>query len=440
MAYGGGYWNPPVQNKFLPGTYVAFSSKARPTNIFGERGYVGMALDLPWGAENKLIIVEPADLQKESMQLFGLEYTDPELLPLRELLKHSKVAYIYRLNSDGEKAKNTATGMTVESLYSGIGGNDITITINSNIDLEGYFDVVIRKKGIKVYENTVNDIEALKDNGFVSFSGELEETAGITLTGGTNGTSTTTSHTTFLELLEKKYINIVAYAGTDDAIKRLYDSYVQRRVAMEGAYFQGVLYNFDANSELIINVTSKNTDLTKSDEAGLIPWVAGAEAGCEINRTVGSKIYDGELKPFTNYKQRDLVNAIKEGKFVFHEANKEIRVLMDINSFTNFELYKNEDFSKNQIMRVLHQIGNDWSAIFNQYYLDKVPNDELGRTQLWNDFHNHATKLQGLRAITDLQEEDLIVERGEAKDAVYSQFLVKPVMAMNKLYLEVIVE
>lgn len=33
MAYGGGTWNPPVQNKMLSGTYICFSSKARPSNI-----------------------------------------------------------------------------------------------------------------------------------------------------------------------------------------------------------------------------------------------------------------------------------------------------------------------------------------------------------------------------------------------------------------------
>ena len=105
MAYGGGTWNPPVQNKMLSGTYICFSSKARPSNIFGERGFVACGLNLSFGLEGEIITVEPSDLQRESLELFGLEYTDKELLPLRELLAHAKTAYIYRLNGGGQRLR-----------------------------------------------------------------------------------------------------------------------------------------------------------------------------------------------------------------------------------------------------------------------------------------------------------------------------------------------
>lgn len=45
-------------------------------------------------------------------------------------------------------------------------------------------------------------------------------------------------------------------------------------------------------------------------------------------------------------KQRDLISAIRKGQFVFHEVDNKARVLSDINSFTDFSVKKNEDFSK----------------------------------------------------------------------------------------------
>lgn len=438
MAYGGGTWNPPVQNKLLSGTYIAFSSKARPTNIFGERGYVACGLNLSFGAVGELITVEPSDLQRDSLKLFGLEYTDAELLPLRELLAHSKTAYVYRLNGDGQKATANAEQLTLTAKHAGTTGNKLVVTVTNNVDESEKFDVIIKLGTLKVYEKTVANISELTDNPYVDFSGTLSASVGINLQGGTNGSETVKAHTDFLEKLEKKYINVVAYAGTDESIKRLYKSFVERRVNLEGAYFQAVLYNFEANSELVINVSSKA--LNRKNEADSIYWVAGIEAGSEINESVGNKIYDGELKIFTDYKQRDLIDAIKKGKFVFHEVDGKARVLSDINSFTDFSIKKNDDFSKNQIIRVLHQIGNDISTIFNTRYLDKVQNNEMGRTILWNDIYNHALKLQGLGAIQDLEPEDIKVELGDTKESVYCEYLVNPVMAMNKLYMHVVVE
>lgn len=433
MAYGGGLWLPPIQNKIMPGTYMHFSSKARLTNIFGQRGILAFAVELPWGQTEDLITVEPADLQKESMELFGLEYTDERLMPLREALKHAKKAYVYRLNGDGTKASANDQGLTVEAKYPGTGGNDLVVVIETNIEEESKFNVIIRKNDIKVYEKSaVKDLKDLEDNPYVVFKGKLAPTSGMILKSGTDGTVKAQGHTDFLGKLERKFINILAYAGNDEAIKKLYISYTERRVNLEGAYFQLVIHDSTIDSELVIK-------LGKDQNKDLVYWVAGREAGCETNESVSSAIYDGELRPFMNYKQRDLIQAIEKGEFVFHEVDGRARVLADINSYTNFSVRKNEDFAQNQVIRVLHQIANDWATIFNTRYLDKELNDELGRTALWNDFHNHLLKLQGARAIINVEEKDIIVEAGEAKNAVYALAKIQPILVMNKLYTEVIV-
>lgn len=60
---------------------------------------------------------------------------------------------------------------------------------------------------------------------------------------------------------------------------------------------------------------------------------------------------------------------LTSGKYVFHRVGNEIRVLEDINTFTSFRSDKNEDFSLNQVIRVLDQIAIDTAALFNTRYL-----------------------------------------------------------------------
>lgn len=443
MAYGGGTWNPPIQNKELGGTYVSFTSKARPSNIFGERGFLAVAINLDWGAAEKIITVEAADLQKDSLALFGHQYTDEELMPLREALLHAKTVYVYRLNADGQKAKNDF----IEAKCTGTKGNDFTVRTSVSIDDENKIEIELRigtfKALLETIDNTKEAIEKFnKENPYIKFNISKfakETNIGIyKLTNGIDGEETVGEHQKFLDLIESKYINVIAYAGNDEGVKKLYCSYVERRVNQEGAYLQGVVYNFKKNSELIINVTTPAEGSKLPSD--IVYWVAGAEAGCEINRTVGNDIYDGELKLKPINKARDQIAALRNGEFVFHEVDNEVRVLDDINSLTEFSKSKNKDFSKNQIIRVLHQIANDWSTIFNTLYLDKELNDKTGQSILWNDFTNHANKLQNIRAIRNFEAEDIIVDFGEDKDAVYAEFAVCPVLAMKKLYLSVIVE
>ena len=434
MAYGGGIWNYPVQNKKLPGTYIVFKSKARPTNQFAERGYVAFAMELPWGNSENLITVEAADLQKKSMELFGLQYNAPELMPLREALLEAKTAYIYRLNGDGTAATASEGEMTITAKYAGTGGNNITISVVNNIDDETLetFDIEIRKDNVLVYKDTVSDISQL-ENEYVTFSGVLVPTAGLTLTGGSNGSVTADAHTKFLAKIEKKYINVLAYAGTDEGVTGLYYSFTTRRNNKDGAYFQLITHANNYNSELVLSNELNN-------DPNMVYYLAGIMAGTNLDETAAATIYQGELKPYADYTQSQLIDILNRGQLAFHEVDGQIRLFADINTFTDYSIDKNEDFSKNQNIRLFHQIGNDWPVIFNTRYLDKALNNEMNRTALWNDLYNHLTKLEGLGAIQNLESEDLIVEQGEAKDAVYSEVHIQSVLMMNKLYVVVINE
>lgn len=447
MAYGalgGGTFL--TQNKILPGSYINYVSVPRASNLFSDRGYAAIAMPLDWGPDGEIFTIEPADLQTESLETFGYPYIHEKMRPLREIMRGAKVLYLYRLNDNGGKK---ATGeialsngkLSMVAKYEGIIGNDVMVSIDRDIDTEDGFLVTTRCGETIVDEQIVKKVEDLKDNDFVVFkpTGDgLQPAAGVKLTGGENGTMVGESHSNFLEKIEKYDFNAIGYAGEDATIKDLYHAFAKRMRDDEGVKFQLVTQGMEprkANFEGTINIF--NDVLESNSKGNLVYWVTGWEAGVEVNRSLTNKEYDGEYTINTKYKTRDAKEAIKKGYFYFYEKNDEIRVLEDINSFTEFTLYKNEDFSKNQVIRVLDQRAKDISIIFNRRYLGKVQNNEDGRIAFWNELVTHAKTLSNLGAIEDYDPKDTTVEKGFAKDAVVVQDWLLPVMAMQKLYMTI---
>lgn len=102
MAIGGGTFL--AQNKALPGTFINFVSAASASVALSDRGYVAMALPLPWGPCGEVITVTGEDLIRRSRRIFGREYTHPDLKPLRELFAGARVAHLFRLGASGTRA------------------------------------------------------------------------------------------------------------------------------------------------------------------------------------------------------------------------------------------------------------------------------------------------------------------------------------------------
>lgn len=438
MALGGGTFL--VQNKVLPGSYINFISAARASATLSDRGYAALPVELNWGAENEVITVENADIQTNSFDIFGYSYTDPEMKPLRELFKGAKTAFIYRINSGGTKATAAESGLTITAQHGGTRGNDIRIVIEVNVDDDTKFDVIAYVGSKRVDMQTVGSIGELTANAFVAFSGTgaLTATAGVNLTGGTNGTVNGDAYSTFLEKIESYSFNTLGYAGTDALIKDLFVQFTKRMRDEHGVKFQTVLYKQStADFEGIISVENKVLDGT--NEAALVYWLTGQEAGCAVNRSLTNKTYDGEFAIDTAYKQSALESALRTGKLMFHKVGDNVNVLDDINTFISYTVDKNEDFNSNQVIRVLDQIGNDIAALFNTKYLGKVQNNEAGRIAFWNDLVSYHNQMQTIQAIENFAAGDIVVEKGMDKKSVVVTDYVTPVSVMTKLYMTVVV-
>lgn len=435
MALGGGTFV--TQNKILPGAYINFVSAAKASATLSDRGIAAMALELDWGVDGEVFEVTSGDFQKDSIKLFGYDYTHEKLKGLRDLFKNIKTLYAYRLNSAGAKATNTYA----TAKYSGVRGNDLKVIIQKNTDDNSKFDVKTVLDTSLIDTQTVAAASELKDNDFLIWKKDatLAVTVSTPLAGGTNGAAVATGdYQTFLNKVESYSFNALGVVSETAAVNELFSAYGKRLRDEMGVKFQVVTWKTAADYEGTVNVKNEVTDDGWS-KASLVYWVTGIIAGCEVNKSNLNKKYDGEFTVNADFTQTQLENAIKAGEFTLHKVGNELRVLQDVNSLVTISDTKGDVFKDNQTIRVIDQIANDLAVLFKNKYLGTVPNDAAGRISLWTDIVKHHEQLQNIRAIENFADTDVTVSQGDTKKAVVVTDVVTVVNAMAQLYMTVTV-
>ena len=434
MALGGGSFT--TQNKELPGAYINFVSAASASAALSDRGIATMPLELDWGKEGEVFEVTSGDFQKNSLKIFGYAYDSPKMKGLRDLFIGAKTLYAYRLNGGGTKAENTFA----TALYGGTRGNDLKIVIQANADDEAKFDVITYLGTVAVDTQTVAKAADLVANDYVVFKADavLAVTAATPLEGGTNGEVNGASYQAYLDRIEAYTYNTMGVVTDDATTIKLFNSFNKRLRDEMGIKFQLVTYNNAADFMGIISVKNKVTDEGWS-VASLVYWVTGIQAGCEVNKSCQNKKYDGEFTVDVAYTQTQLKQCIKNGEFVLHRVNSDIRVLDDINTMVTTSDTCGDVFKDNQTIRVIDQLGNDDAVLFNTKYLGVVPNNASGRTSLWSDLVKIRQNLQDMGAIENFADSDVTIAQGDTKKAVVVTSGVEVVNAMGKLYMTVTV-
>ena len=429
-----------TQNKVLPGAYINFISVAKASATLSDRGIATIPLSMNWGPEKQMFTVEIADFLKNSLKIFGYAYTADEMKPMREIFKHAKTVHFFRLNASGTKATCTFA----DAKYPGTRGNALKIVItaneNSTVD-DPLFDVATYLDTVEVdMQKGVAAASALKNNDFVDFKSgaTLALTAGTALTTGANGAVADSAYQDYLDQAEALTFNAMGCTSTSGTITALFAAFAARMRDDVGKKFQVVLFRKLADYEGVVSV--KNGLASSKTTAELIPWVTGVVAGTAVNKSATNIAYDGEYDVDTDYTQTQLEAGIREGSFMFHLVDEQVRVLTDINTFVSVTDEKSADFSSNQTIRVLDQIANDIAVLFGKKYIGKVPNDGAGRVSLWNDIVKHHEELQAIRAIENFSADDVTVEPGDSKKAVVVTDYVTPVNAMEQLYMTVYVQ
>ena len=292
MALGGGTFL--VQNKVLPGAYINFISVAQASATLSDRGIVTIPLAMNWGPEGKIFTVELADFLKNSQKIFGYAYTADELKPMREIFKHAKTVYFFRLNASGVKAANTFC----TAKYPGTRGNSLrtVITENENSTSEAkLYDVATYLDTVQVDLQTgVASLADLKPNDYVDWitGASISLTASLPLKNGTNGTVEDAAYQTYLDKMEAYNFNAMGCPSNNPTISALFAAFCERMRDDVGKKFQVVCFRNLADYEGVVSV--KNTITGETDDPALIPWVTGVIAGTAVNKSATNMDYDGE--------------------------------------------------------------------------------------------------------------------------------------------------
>lgn len=433
MAYGGGTFL--FQNKELSGTYINFVSVQKALNSVSDRGVGALALDLDWGKVGEVFEVTNEEFQKDTLKIFGYDYTHEKMKGLRDFYKYAEIGYFYRLNGGGVQANNKFA----TALYAGVRGNDISISIEQNVDDRALYNVVTYMDGREVDRQVVAKAGDLKANEFVTFKdATLEATAGLKLQGGTNESAVLGyNHQKALDAFESVYFNTLGCLSKDETIKSLYIEYTKRMRDKVGKKFQTVVFDPSTPADYEGVIALGDEALGGEKTAGVY-WVTGASAGCPVNESNENRKYNGEYEFKVKTTQNELKKAMRKGLFLFHKINNQYVVAKDINSYTSFTVKKNQDFRLNQVIRVLDQVGNDVAKVFNSYYLGKTQNDSMGRNALFAEINDYILQLVDVRAIQNYDyKKDLTVEAGREKEGVFVTLGIEPTVAMSKLYMVV---
>lgn len=461
----GGTWE--AQNKLQPGIYINFKSSPKLLATIGDRGIVAIAREMDWGATDELIMINSLE---DVYPKLGYDITSDKLRFIREILLGTTLSagaskiMVYRLpTTDGAAASATINKVIATAKYPGVRGNDITVVITPNPDTEvteGIYavftvstivDGVIQDSQVvgsftSISENTPAKVADLKNNAWVSFTGQANDlvspTSGAPLTGGLNGTIATTAYSSFLTILEPKSFNVVIYDGSDAVTKSAFASFVKRLSYNTGKYCQAVLAKYkEADNETVISV--KN-GYELNDGAILTPeqatwWVGGATAGARNNQSLTYGVHPNAVDAVPRLTNTELNDSILEGSFVFFEEYGKVKVLTDINTFTSFNQDKSNSFRKNRVIRVLFAIANDIYKTFALYYVGKTDNNETGRNLLKAEIVGYINQLQGNNAVQNFTADDVEVLPGNDIDSVIINVNVQPVDSIEKIYMTVTV-
>ena len=436
----GGIWI--EQNKVRAGAYINVQTNGLVKEGVSNVGVIALPMQLGFAPENEVIAIEKSDNIREKL---GYELTAPELKLLREAFKRVNKVLVYRINLGGEKATaEICEGVTATARYTGTLGNTIIISIKANLKDIEKFDVVTYLNSALVDKQTVATTEELQDNAYVQFTGEgvLATNAGATLQNGTDGTVEVRNYTEMLDALSVQDFNALAVPTKDETVKEACVGWARRMRDTEGKYIQVVVSELTADDEAVIDVLNgvilKDGTTIEPHEATV--WVAAASAGAGVKSSNTYTTYEGAVDVTTRYTNSKIIEALQAGQYLFTPIRGRVVVEQDINSLTTFTDAKNQWFAKNRVLRTLDDIANNTKREFEDNFIGKVQNNQDGRELFKINRINYFNNLQALGAIEEFQAEDIEVLAGKMKDSIVVNVAVKPVDAMEKLYMTVEVQ
>lgn len=447
----GGTWT--TQNKVRPGAYINFKAVAKPQVLIGTRGIVACALPMTWGPEDSMISLLSTDLTDgSSLNKVGCDVSNvEESLPYRLLLSDCYKAILYKLNTGSVKSNaKLQTNLNVVAKYGGTTGNKLSVAVvekNGNKYFNVLFNGIERESFLVTTFGDCKNIEsdwvdASCDTQYDSTAIALS--AGVSLTGGTNGTISIDRVTSFENLLLTNSWNCAVVQSTDATVPAKLASFCKDLRKNQGRKVQAVVYNdSSADDESIISTKGQgyNTEKETITPELFQLWVANVTAGAAVNESNTCKQIKDATSIINPIENKDVDKALEDGYFIITAMyDGTIMVEQDINTLKTLTEDKSYVFRKNRVIRCLDEIANTTYLLFNKQYAGNVSNTFDQRTSLKTQLISFMDTLQKMEAIKDFTSaSDITINEGETIESVVVDLSVKPVDSMEKLYMTVYV-
>lgn len=439
----GGTWT--VQNKVRPGIYFKFRSKNQQNLTVGDRGKVTICEPMSWGPVGKVMEIAAGE---DLTPYTGYDITDAHNRFASMIFSGSNRTaaptklLLYRpAAADSAKATGTITPLTATAKYPGSRGNDIVVIATALTEPEGSFQVSTVVDGVVKDQQTGKTVADLTGNDWVDFSGTgaLAANVGTQLSGGKDGEVNSAAYSTYLKNIEPYNFDSMLYDGDDTTVKNAMETFIKRVNTELGRFSQLVEANAtNPDSRFIVNVCS---GLVMNDGTTLTPketvwWVGGALSGATYGNDLTNAAVPNAVDISPKMTHNQYVDAINSGKFVFNADDGTVRVEYDINSLVTYTSEIGEVYRYNRTMRLCNTIANDLYKQFAKSYVGIVDNTKDGRRQYKSAIVKYLSDIQSSGGIQNFDgEADVVVEKGEAKDAVLVYLAIEAVGSSNKIYI-----
>lgn len=439
----GGTWT--VQNKVRPGIYFKFRSKNKQNLTVGDRGKVTICEPMSWGPVGKVMEIAAGD---DLTPYTGYDITDAHNRFASMIFSGSNRTaaptklLLYRpAAADSAKATGTIAPLTATAKYPGSRGNDIVVIATALTEPAGSFQVSTVVDGVVKDQQTGKTVADLTGNDWVDFSGTgaLAANVGTRLSGGKDGEVNSAAYSTYLTNIEPYNFDSMLYDGDDTTAKNAMETFIKRVNTELGRFSQLVEANAtNPDSRFIVNVCS---GLVMNDGTTLTPkeavwWVGGALSGATYGNDLTNAAVPNAVDISPKMTHNQYVDAINSGKFVFNADDGTVRVEYDINSLVTYTSEIGEVYRYNRTMRLCNTIANDLYKQFAKSYVGIVDNTKDGRRDYKSAIVKYLGALQSDKGIQNFDgETDVVVEKGEAKDAVLVYLAIEAVGSSNKIYI-----
>lgn len=420
-----------IQNKRLPGAYIDFISSGGTASAPFSLGKPAFLVPKSWGPDDAYVEVDGGT---NFLTLLGKELKD--LPQIREAFKGNGQALIYLPAYDGaSKATVTIGGLVATAKHNGTLGNQLSVVITKEVNDSITVKTLLNGRTV---DEQFNVSELPLENDFVTFTGEIPTASGTNnLLGGADGTLNAGAYSDFLNELENYDFSHIAIGTEDESVKSIAIAKVRELRELGRPVFL-ITNNQSTDYEGVTSVHNYVIleDGTKLEAKDTVYWLAGASAAAGTN-SLTYATYPGAID-CERLTVDEQIQALNEGQIVFVYKNNRVRILQDINTLTTFTDTKNQDFSKNRIVRAQSVIENGITGLFEESFLGRYVNDTDGRENLKASIITTVLDPLVLNNAISYDASDITILQGQNKDTVVINLAVTIHDAMEKLYVQVI--